>query len=201
MADEEDTTPAGWTPSPPPTRSSRHSGGPYAEVPVAALVVGALWGVGVLLVAAFFLGLDYFAVRGATTEHAVVVSVAPSGTKETCGVKALFPDTPGERTTYRSSDPPRGLPAEFTQTHCPDDGDELGARVLVRRTGTGEDDVYVEPIESAAEWLGASGLAGVAAFVIAAVLGGAKEAWSAHRSVRRIRRRAARERDQPAEHS
>jgi hypothetical protein len=143
----------------------------------------------------FFMGLDYFSVRDATTEHVVVVSVAPSGTKETCGAKALSPDTPGERTTYRSPDPPPGLPAEFTNTHCPNDGYEPGMVVPVRRTGPGEDDVHVEPIESPGQWLGMAATVGVATFIISALVAGAKEWWSARRSVRSIRRRAQQERD------
>ena len=170
------------------TRSSRHSGSPYAGVPTAALAVGALFGVGALVIAAIFVGLDYFSVRDATTEHAVVVSDGPSGTKETCG-RAVRPLTRGERTTYRSTDPPPGLPAEFSETHCPGAGEEPGTEVTVRRAGPGEDDVYVDPIESVWQWLGMTAIAGVATFVIGALAAGIWETWSAYRSVRRIRRR------------
>jgi hypothetical protein len=148
--------------------------------------VGLLFGLGAFAVAAVFMGIDYLAVRDHPTEHAVVVSVAPSGTQETCG-RALTPNTPGERTTYRSSDPPPGLPAEFSVTHCPDWDDHPGDAVTVRRTGTGQDDVYVEPIESVSQWLGTAAAVGVATAVIAAVVAVVKEAWSVHRSTRRRR--------------
>jgi hypothetical protein len=169
------------------TRSSRHTGSPYADIPTAALGVGALFGIGAFVIAAIFMGLDYFSVRDVSTEHAVVVAVGPSGTKETCGPKALWPDTPGERTTYRSADPPPGLPAEFTWSHCPGLGDELGAEVIVRRAGTTEDDVYVDPIESAGQWLGMAAIVGVATFVIAGLLAGIRETWGAYRTLRKIR--------------
>lgn len=61
-----------------------------------ALIAGAVSGVGAFVVSAVFMGLDYFSVREVPPEHAVVVSVGPSGTEETCGPKAIFPNTPGE---------------------------------------------------------------------------------------------------------
>lgn len=93
--------------------SSRHEEHPYRGLASAALAVGALFGLAAFAVAAVFMGLDYFSVRGTPTEHALVVSVGPSGTKEICGPRSLSSDTAGERTTYRSTNPPVGLPAEF----------------------------------------------------------------------------------------
>lgn len=173
----------------PGTRGSRHASTPYEGMPTAAAVLGLVFGVGAFVVAAVFMGIDYFSVRGAPTERAVVVSVGPSGTEETCGPRAVFPDTPGERTTYRSLNPPERLPEEFSVNHCPDLGDSPGMVVRVRRTGVGEDDIYLDPIESSGQWLGMAGVVGAAAAVIAAVIGAIKETWRVHRTQRRLRRR------------
>lgn len=172
------------------SRSSRHEGSPYRGLLTAALAYGALFGLGAFCVAALFMGIDYFSVRHVPTERAAVLSVAPSGTKETCGYRALRPDTPGERTTYRSSNPPTGLPAEFSVNHCPDWDDTPGEVVTVRRAGISQDDIYLDPIESAGQWLGMAGVVGAATALIVAPAAGAKEAWGVHRAARNIRRRA-----------
>ena len=156
------------------------------------MAAGVLFGLGVFVVAAVFMGFDYVAVRDKPTEHAVVISQGPSGTRETCGPRALSPDTPGEQTTYRSADPPDGLPAEFRINHCPDWDDHPGDVVEVRRTGLTQDDIYIDPIQSAGQWLGMAGIAGAATTVIVAVLTFVKEAWGIHRAQRRIRRRGPR---------
>lgn len=150
--------------------------------------MGLLFGAVAFAIAAVFMGIDFFSVRHAPTERAVVVSVGPSGTMELCGYRALSPDTPGERTTYRSADPPAGLPQEFSVNHCPDWDDSPGDVVSVRRTGTSQDDIYLEPIESAGQWLGMAGVVGLATTAIAAVLVGAKEAWGVRTAQRRARR-------------
>lgn len=153
--------------------------------------MGLLFGLGAFAVAAVLMGIDYFAVRGKPTEHAVVISVGPSGTKERCGPRALTADTPGERTTYRSTDPPTGLPAEFAINHCPDWDDHQGDVVELRRTGLGQDDIYIDPIQSAGQWLGMAGIVGVATTVIGAPVVWVKEAWGVHRAQGRSRRRKA----------
>lgn len=162
----------------------RHSGSPYAGLAPAAGAAAVLFGLGAFAIAAVFMGLDYFAVRGHPTEHAVVVSVEPSGTKEVCG-RSLTAATPGERTTYRSQDAPTGLPVEFAVNHCPGQDDRPGDLVTVRRTGTGQDDVYVEPIESAGQWLGMSSIVGLVTAVLAGAGVGLKESWDAYRGQRR----------------
>lgn len=178
----------------PSNRSARHEGSPYRGLASASIAMGLLFGVAAFAIAAVFMGIDYFAVRGKPTEHAVVIAVGPSGTQEVCGPRAISPDTPGERTTYRSTDPPAGLPREFAVNHCPDAGDRQGDVVAVRRTGTGtgQDDVYLDPIETAGQWMGMAGVVGVAAAVIGAVMASVKEGWGVHRTQRRIRRREAR---------
>jgi hypothetical protein len=174
------------------TRADRHGGSPYAAVLPAALGAALLFGVGAFVVLGIFMGLDYFSTRDDPTELATVVSIEPSGTMERCGPKALSPDTPGERTTYRSDGPPQGLPAEFGVNHCPNEGYEVGDVVPVRRSGPAEDDITVEPIESAGQWLGmAAGIAVVAA-VAAGGYTAVKEAWQVGRRQRKKRRRAAR---------
>ena len=147
--------------------------------------------------AAVFMGIDYFSVRGVPTERAVVVSVGPSGTEETCGPRAVLPNTPGERTTYRSLNPPERLPEEFSVNHCPDWDDSPGMVVRVRRTGMGEDDIYLDPIESSGQWLGMAGVVGAATAVIAAVIAAVKGAWRVHRTQRRLRRRRTSEGEGP----
>ena len=166
------------------SRSDRHQGSPYAGLAAVSVGAGLLFGLGAFVVSALLMGFDYFAVRDSPTEHAVVLSVTPSGTEETCG-RAITPNTPGERTTYRSSDPPRGLPAEFSVTHCPDWDDHPGDTVTVRRTGTSQDDVYVDPIETAGQWLGMAALVGAGTALICALGVAVKEAWGIHRSERR----------------
>src|SRR5689334_19970715 len=99
--------------APTSNRSSRHQQSPYRGLVSSSLVTGLIFGLCAFAIAAVFMGIDYFSVRGRPTEHVVVVSVAPSGTRELCGPRAITPDTPGERTTYRSTDPPAGLPSEF----------------------------------------------------------------------------------------
>lgn len=173
----------------PDKRSARRDDRPYRGLVTACLVMGLLFGMGAFVVAAAFMGSDYFAVRDNPTEHAVVISQGPSGTRETCGPRALLPNTPGEQTTYRSSDPPAGLPAEFRINHCPDWDDHPGDIVEVRRTGLGQDDIYIDPIQSAGQWLGMAGIVGVATTVIVAVLAWLKEGWGVYRAQRRIRRR------------
>ncbi|GAA2166863.1 hypothetical protein [Pedococcus bigeumensis] len=170
-------------------RAASHNDPPYRGLASASMAMGLLFGLGAFLIAAVFMGFDYFAVRDKPTERAVVISQGPSGTKETCGPRALTPDTPGEQTTYRSTDPPTGLPAEFRINHCPDWDDHPGDLVEVRRTGLGQDDIYIDPIESAGQWLGMAGIVGLVTTVIAAVLACVKEAWGVHRAQRRIRRR------------
>jgi hypothetical protein len=131
------------------------------------------------------MGLDYASVRGTPTEHALVVSVGPSGTEETCGPRSLSPDTAGERTMYRSTNPPVGLLAEFSVNHCPDWDDTPGEVVRVRRTGVSQDDIYLDPIESAWQWLGMAGVLGAGAAVIVVPAAWAKEAWGVHRAQRK----------------
>lgn len=152
--------------------------------------MGLLFGLAAFALAAVFMGIDYFSVRDTPTERAVVVSVEPSGTKETCGYRALTPDTPGERTTYRSTDPQAGLPEQFALNHCPDWDDKLGDVVTVRRTGTAQDDIYIDPIESSGQWIGMAGIVGIATTLIATVLAAFKEVWGVRRSQRRIRWRS-----------
>src|SRR5579885_1243828 len=110
----------------PDKRSDRHGDRPYRGLAATSIATGLLFGLVAFAIAAVFMGMDYLAVRDKPTEHAVVISVGPSGTEEACGPRALAPDTPGERTTYRSSDPPAGLPAEFRVNHCPDEGHHPG---------------------------------------------------------------------------
>jgi hypothetical protein len=174
------------------TRGDRHGGNPYDGVGPAALGAALLFGVGAFVVMGIFMGLDYFSTRDDPTELATVVSIEPSGTKERCGPKALSPNTPGERTTYRSDDPPQGLPAEFGVNHCPNEGYEVGDVVPVRRSGPAEDDITVEPIESAGQWLGMAAGVAVMAGIAAGGYTAVKEAWGAFRRERRKRRRAAR---------
>lgn len=170
--------------------SNRHHGSAHRGLLALALAYGALFGVGAFCVAALFMGIDYFSVRRVPTERVVVLSVAPSGTKETCGSRALRADTPGERTTYRSSSPPAGLPATFSVSHCPDWDDTPGEVVTVRRTGMSQDDVYPDPIESAGQWLGMAGVVGAATALIVAPSAAVKEAWGVHRAACKVRRRA-----------
>jgi len=105
-----------------------------------------------------------------------------------CGPRAIIPNSPGVRTRFRSLDPPKGLPTEFSHVSCPDE-QAPGEVVSVRRTGTDEDDVHLEPIESVGQWLGMAGIVGGVAGVIAALLVGIKEAWAARRFQRRMDRR------------
>lgn len=176
-------------------RSSRHQGNPYRGVASAALAAGALFGLGAFAVAAIFMGLDYVSVRGTSTEQARVVSVGPSGTKETCGPRALSSDTAGERTSYHSTNPPVGLPAEFSVNHCPDWDDTPGEVVTVRRTGLSQDDIYLDPIESAWQWLGMAGVVGAATAVIVVPAAWTKDAWGVHRAQRKRLRHLAQDPD------
>lgn len=171
------------------SRSARYDDRPYRGLASASVVAGLLFGLGAFVVAAVFMGIDFFAVHGKPTEHAVVISQGPSGTRETCGARALTPDTPGEQTTYRSTDPPSGLPAEFRINHCPDWDDHPGDVVAVRRTGLTQDDIYIDPIQSAGQWLGMAGIVGAATTLIVAILACVREAWGIHRAQRRIRHR------------
>ena len=176
-------------------RSSRHEGNPYRGLASAALAAGALFGLGAFAVAALFMGLDYFSVRGTPTEHALVVSVGPSGTKEICGPRSLSPDTAGERTTYRSTNPPMGLPAAFSVNHCPEWDNTPGEVVTVRRTGVRQDDIYLDPIESARQWLGMAGVVGAFTVVIVVPAAWTKEAWGVHRAQRKRLRHLAQDQD------
>lgn len=175
--------------------SSHHQGNPYRSLASAALAVGVLFGLGAFAVGAVFMGFDYFSVRGSPTEHALVVSVGPSGTKESCGPRSLTSDTAGERTTYRSANPPVGLPADFSVNHCPDWDDKPGEVVTVRRTGVTQDDIYLHPIESASDWLGMAGVVGAVTAVIVVPAAWAKEAWGVHRAQRRRLRDLAQDKD------
>jgi len=62
-----------------------------AEVRAVAFAAGLLIGVGTFVFVGIFMGLDYFSARGAPTEHAVVVSMEPSGTqpRSTDGLEVL----------------------------------------------------------------------------------------------------------------
>jgi hypothetical protein len=176
-------------------RSSRHQGNPYRGLASATLAAGALFGLGAFAVAAVFMGFDYFTVRGTPTEHALVVSLGPSGTKESCGPRSLTSDTAGERTTYRSANPPVGLPADFSVNHCPDWDDTPGEVVTLRRTGASQDDIYLHPIESASDWLGMAGVVGAVTAVIVVPAAWTKEAWRVHRAQRRRLRDLAQDQD------
>lgn len=143
---------------------------------------GLLFGLGAFIAAAALMGIDYFAVHDRPTERVTVISQGPSGTTEACGPRGLIPDTPGEQTTYRSADPPPGLPAEFRVNHCPDWDDKIGDVVQARRTGLTQDDIYLDPIQSAGRWLGMAGLVGAATTVIVSVFAGLKEALGTYRA-------------------
>ncbi|WP_143598291.1 hypothetical protein [Phycicoccus duodecadis] len=144
---------------------------------------------GAFVVAAALMGLDYVAVHDRPTERVIVISQGPSGTTEACGPRGLIPDTPGEQTTYRSADPPPGLPAEFRVNHCPDWEDNIGDVVQVRRTGLTQDDIYLDPIQSVGQWLAMAGLVGAATAVAVSIFAGLKEGLGTYRAQRRVRRR------------
>jgi hypothetical protein len=173
------------------SRASRHRGNPYAAIPAAARAAGLLFGAGAFLLLGILMGLDYSSVRGVPTERAVVVSVGPSGTHELCGYRALIPDTPGELTTYRSLNPPTGLPAVFTHVGCPSE-QVPGGEVPVRRTGLGAGDVHLEPIESPGDVVAMAMIGALTAGVVGAGLAGVREAWGVRQSQRRLLRSAQR---------
>lgn len=123
-----------------------------------------------------------------------MISVEPSGTLEVCGPRALTANTPGERTTYRSANPPAGLPNEFSTISCPGTSGGVGTVWPARRTGsgTGSDNIYIEPIETAGQWLGMAGVVGMATALIMTGVGSVKGWWEVSGQRRRERAKAAR---------
>lgn len=157
------------------------------EAARAGLALGLLFGGGAFLVLLTFMGLDYRSTRDVPTEQARIVSVEPSGTRVSCGRTSAR----GVRTTFRSETAPDGLPAEFSVVECPGAVESVGDRVPVRRTGTTEDDITLDPIESRSDWLVMAVTGGVVCAFIAATVGVVRELWSAWRSRRRRARRHA----------
>lgn len=153
------------------------------------LAVGLMFGVGAFLVLLTFMGLDYRSTRDVPTEQATVISMERVETKVSCG-RSFTAETPGVRTVFRSDAPPVGLPAEFAVVQCPGATQDVGDRVPVRRTGTAEDDITLEPIESVTDWLLMATVGGIACTIIAAAICLTRELWSVRRSrLRRARRR------------
>lgn len=169
----------------------------YAGLWSSSALFGLLWGLGAFVVIGAFMGLDYFSVRDAPTERVTIVSVEPSGTQEVCGRRAFSPDTPGERTTYRSASPAPGLPAEFTITHCPWE-ETPGDTVSVRRTGTTADEFHPDPIETPGQWLGMAGTVGLFTAAGMMFVGLCNGVWEVRTERRAQRRRLEREQsDEP----
>ena len=114
---------------------------PSADEPLRASVWAGL-GLGLLLFA--LASCEAAATSGRAAEQAVVVAVSDSDNGRPCDGRG------GQRTdvTWRSSDPPGGLPAEFVHVGACGDwfpGDEA---TLVRVPAGNAVDVYVEPIRS-----------------------------------------------------
>ncbi|KGN30800.1 hypothetical protein N802_06215 [Knoellia sinensis KCTC 19936] len=160
----------------------------------AAALYGGLWGLGVFVLLTALMGIDYFEVRGVPTERITIVSIESSGTMESCGAKSLWNDTPGERTTYRSANPPPGMAAEFAITHCPWPEDKVGDVTTARRTGAGTsfDDFYPGPIETVGQWLGMAALGGLMTTAVMVVVGLMKGWWEVRDARRDQERRRSR---------
>jgi hypothetical protein len=136
-----------------------------------ALVAAAIGGVLVLGVT----GWEWHQTRDRPAEHTVVVSASPAGGQERCG-KHSHRDKLS--VTRRSADPPRGLPAVFTDIEACD-VPTVGDRETVVRVPRGAQDpkVYVDPVQSLGAVVGVTlALAGVV-FAVAVVLLSAAELW------------------------
>ncbi|WP_017935992.1 hypothetical protein [Nocardioides sp. Iso805N] len=149
---------------------------PSRRTVVAAVLLRAL---GFALIAfvlgAGVLGRDWYATRHRPVEHAVVVAVVPTDGTGRCGKHDL---EQRESVTRRSSDPPAGLPAVFTDVEACDVPtiDERQTLVRVLR-GDQNPRVYVDPERSVRGVLGLSLVISGLTFVVGIAMGIALELW------------------------
>lgn len=127
---------------------------------------------------------DYFPVRGQEREDAVLVTVALSGDRTSCG-RSLWKNSNEYVYTYRVDQPRESLPPTFQVYDCPGIG-SVGDTERVARAGTGEDaDVYLDPFDSFLDVLAFSAL-------LAGAVGAAVFLWSTARDAWRRGRHAVR---------
>lgn len=119
---------------------------------------------------------DLDAIGGETIEHAEVVAVRGYRTLifDGCGKG----DGPRADITWRSSDPPPGYPATFTDRMSCDGGVEVGeTHQIVRSNGSDDPSVTIDPVTTRRQVFQLTGF-GAGAFLVGALLvQGASAAW------------------------
>lgn len=160
--------------------------GRFRKVLVEAILVGLVLA-GVVLVIS---GWEWIHVRGWPVEQATIIKKVPTGETEGCG-KSSTADVYLQ--TWLSGDPPRGLPAKFTNEEGCDAG-EIGDVDTVVRVVNDDGSVHVwdEPATSLIEVLGFSAVGLVGGWLLGVVFGLVAMAWKAAWGSRGSRRRRRR---------
>lgn len=127
-------------------------------------------GIGLTIAAIGFAitGWEWIHTHGHPTEHATVISSDETGGSSYCGRTGSRPNV---RLTWRSEDPPPGLPSTFTQDTACDATDVGETDEVVRvRHDDGTVSVYVEPATSLVDVAGTTVLGFVGGMALAGVI-------------------------------